>query len=136
MNACEAYWWVYYHPKLVFDSVYHPWIEITPHMVNPETDEVDEDETKNTKISFWVESGPWFYDEQFNQVMSSHDYELDCGGDTWEDAVFALVEKVKEHYGDYDPSQVENDYDKELVELTEKWFNGDNSVTRIELDEI
>ena len=106
-NACEAYWWVYNHPVLIFKS-FNPWIEIEPYMVNPDLIEdgcatVDNDPTKNTKMEFWVECGPyteWIYQGERN-VIRSHVYELDCGGWTWEEAVFNLAQKVLEKYGDY-----------------------------------
>lgn len=105
-NACEAYWWIYNHPKLTFDEVYHPWVDITHHMVNPDLIEdgcavIDTDPTKNTKMEFWVECGSYTRWDEDNLPIPTYDYELDCGGWTWEEAVLNLAQKVLEKYGDY-----------------------------------
>ena len=104
-NACEAYWWIYSHPKLTFDEVYHPWVDITPHMVNPDLIEdscamIDTDPAKNTKMEFWVECGSYTRWEDGTPIPT-HDWELDCGGWTWEEAVLNLAQRVLEKYGDY-----------------------------------
>lgn len=107
-NACEAYWWVYDHPKLIYKGYAHPTIEITPHMVDPtlnggrgQISDIPED---NTTLQFWVEL--MYYDdvEILDGVWeegSCHDWELDCGGWTWEEAVFNIANNVLERYGDY-----------------------------------
>lgn len=35
-------------------------------------------------------------------LVPSNDYDLECGGDTWEEAVLKLAELVLHKYGDYD----------------------------------
>lgn len=100
-NACEAYWWVFEHPKMQYGGWHEPWIEITPHMVNPITKHIDDDPALNTEIRFWVEAGPYCEDEYCGQLIPHHIMELDCGGPTWEEAVFKLANLVKEQYGDY-----------------------------------
>jgi len=62
--------------------------------VNPLTNEVDDDQTKNTKTQVWLEVGPW--SEQYH----THDWDLDCGGDTFEEAIIKLADLVKQYYGD------------------------------------
>lgn len=77
-------------------------ISITPMFVNPDTRKVDNDDAKNIHLEIWIEAGPPMPpDENFDFVMSSHDYNLDCGGDTIDDALINLAALVKEHYGDY-----------------------------------
>lgn len=87
----DKYWWINNHPK--FNS--GCWIEITPHMVNPDSLEVSDFEEENTLLRLWVECGG--YDEE----GSFHDWRLDCGGNTWEEAVSSLYELVLKEYGEY-----------------------------------
>lgn len=65
--------------------------------VNPDTNAIDDDETKNTKVQVWLEHGPYIH--KFN--MCSHDIELDCGGDTFEEAIVELAALVKNRYKGY-----------------------------------
>lgn len=105
-NACDAYWWVMNHPNMEVHQL-GAWADITPQMVNPDvlTDEgfaiVDVDSTKNTRMEFWVEAGTWTFDGD-GHCYKSLDYDLECGGWTWEEAVFTLAEKVLNKYGDYE----------------------------------
>lgn len=69
------------------------WIHVTK--VNPMTDEIDDDENKNTKVVVWLECFP--DDENMNGRF--HDMDLDCGGDTFEDAIVELATLVKSKYG-------------------------------------
>ena len=64
--------------------------------VNPDTNEIDNDRIKNTKVQVWLEHGP--YEEKYNQC--THDIDLDCGGDTFEEAIIELARLVKENYTD------------------------------------
>ena len=41
VNACDAYWWIYNHPKLQYKGCCAPSIEVAPHMVNPESKSVE-----------------------------------------------------------------------------------------------
>lgn len=70
--------------------------------VNPETGAIDTDTSKNTKIEFWFEHGP--YSDQSSDGIAwnrcTHDLDLDCGGDTYEEAMINLANKVKEYYSD------------------------------------
>lgn len=103
-NVSEAYWWVYNHPWLQCDYE-QPTIEITPHMVNPTDNAIDTDNPElNTKLEFWVEVmiPTSTFDDFFNIVVPWHNMDLDCGGDTYEEAVYNLAKLVYEIYGDYD----------------------------------
>ena len=62
--------------------------------VNPDIGMVDDDESKNTKVEVWLEVGP--YGEPYN----IHDWDLDCGGDTFEEAIIKLADLVKQYYDD------------------------------------
>lgn len=78
-------------------------LDIFYAMVNPVTKRIEKDTSKNTKIEVWLETGPAYFDEHTNQYRSNmHDTRLDCGGDTFEEALIKLANSVKEKYGDYE----------------------------------
>jgi hypothetical protein len=119
MNIAEKYYWIVEHPKYVpFASA--AIIEITPHMVCPETNRVEKLQFMNTKLQFWAELMIPHFDKQFNQHCHAHDWELDCGGDTWEEAVENLYQLVIQKYGDY-TEEDKNNHRKEAM----KGFNFD-----------
>ena len=101
-NSFEAYWWVMDHPKLTACGCFTPWIDMTPHMVNPLTNAVDDDPSLNTKQEWWIECGPYVEDEYTGNIVSCHDWQLDCGGDTIDEALLKLAYLVLAHYGDYE----------------------------------
>lgn len=68
------------------------WIDVVK--VNPKTNAIDDDASKNTKVRFWLEHGG--YDKECGST--THDYDLDCGGDTFEEAIINLAKLVKKHY--------------------------------------
>ena len=68
------------------------WVEVVK--VNPDTNEVDNDITKNTKVQVWLEHGG--YDEEWD--ITTHDIALDCGGDTFEEAIIKLAKLVQKYY--------------------------------------
>jgi hypothetical protein len=79
-------------------------VQIYLAYVNPAISEVDSIDALNTKPEVWIEAGPYVPDEYQNskdKFLPCHDYNLDCGGDTLEDALCSLAAKVREHYGDY-----------------------------------
>lgn len=69
-------------------------------MLVDETGTVNEDESKNVNTEVWLEAGKWYLlpGEHENHVHE-HDYELDCGGATYEEAVVKLARLVHERYG-------------------------------------
>jgi hypothetical protein len=62
--------------------------------VNPETNAIDYDRSKNTKTQVWLESGAYVYDDIVDDYVSSHDIRLDTGGDTFEEAIINLANLV------------------------------------------
>lgn len=123
MNIAEKYYWITQHPKYVpfADSAI---IEITPHMVCPETNRIEDLQLLNTKLQFWVELLIPHFDEQFKQHCHAHDYELDCGGDTWEEAVENLYKLVLEKYGDYTEEDMDKHREVAMKDLdVEAWLN-------------
>lgn len=81
----ESYWFIHNHSAFH----HHVWIDEHVVKVNPETNRIDDDISKNTKVEVWLESGPY----------EVHDPDLDCGGETYEKAIITLAEKVKAKYG-------------------------------------
>jgi len=80
--------------------------------VNPETDEIDDDSSKNTKVQVWLEAGPYGdlgitdgYDEPTGTKGFSNDVDLDSGGDTFEDAIIELAGLVRAKYDQPQESQ-------------------------------
>lgn len=102
----------------VRDGGFHECVDIEPVYINPATKAIDEDEEKNTEFRIWIEAGGWddlakpensaTWPEpqggwnEFNRWTACHDYNLDCGGSTMEDALLQLAARVKFHYGDSD----------------------------------
>lgn len=88
-QAYEAYWWL---------AENHEWatrhLDIEIVKVNPDTPRVDDDKTKNTKVEYWIESG--YFDKDFNSFC--HDTNLDCGGDSFDEALIAFRNLVEKHY--------------------------------------
>jgi len=99
-EAHDAWWWVYNHPKLKLDGM-APHIDLSPHMVDPNTRRVEDDHSRNTHVEWWIECGE-YVDDEHHGLMPSHDYNLDCGGDTVEEAFINLKALVLKHYGDYE----------------------------------
>lgn len=65
--------------------------------VNPDNDTLEDNKELNTKIQVWLECGP--INKEENKYILTHDYDLDTGADTFEDAILLLANKVKEIYG-------------------------------------
>lgn len=114
-NAYEQYWWIMEHPQFNKGGVSSVRIEITPHMVCPETKRVEPYMNLNTQMEFWVELCCDLYSEQDKSFVSHHLWELDCGGLTWNDAVDALFNEVLEKYGEYPQEDLTEEYDKQIA---------------------
>ena len=86
--------WEFLLEHKMFNRYFRDILYIMVVKVNPETCEVDDDNSKNTKTEVWLECGPWSAD------YNTHDWDLDCGGDTFEEAIIKLANLVKEWYDD------------------------------------
>lgn len=88
--------WQFLETHKIFNDCFNNdfWIQVVK--VNPETNAIDSDSTKNTKVQVWLEHGPW--DEEWGAC--THDLDLDCGGDTFEEAIIKLAKLVQEKYTD------------------------------------
>ena len=101
MDFCQIWLWLQNHPKLneyplLGTFTESLWIDVVK--VCPETDEISEDETRNTKIQVWLESGIATELIAGKRAIWTHNLSWDCGGDTFEEAIQALYEKIKKDY--------------------------------------
>ena len=86
--------WMFLSDHKIFNGLFECGLYTVVVKVNPQTNEIDDDPSKNTKVQVWLEHGPY---EGFEHT---HDINLDCGGDTFEEAIIRLAELVKLHYPD------------------------------------
>ena len=94
MDFYEAWEFLNHQPMFYMNFAYDLWIDVVK--VNPETNAIDIDKDKNTKVQVWLEHGE--YDSEYHSC--GHDIDLDCGGDTFEEAIIELARLVKENYTD------------------------------------
>lgn len=80
-------------------------LDIDVTKVNPKTCEIDTNSELNTKTEVWLELGRW--SEESNTAY--HDYDLDCGGDTFEEAVIKLANLVDEYYDEKTGEKIKSD---------------------------
>ena len=109
MNFYEAWHWLNDHPLFTIDGIGGAgggslYVEVV--RVNPDNETIEDDEWLNTATRVWLEGGPW--EPEHSPVPGeiypagwSHDYNLDCGAPTYEEAVVKFVGLVKKYYGDY-----------------------------------
>lgn len=73
--------------------------------VDPDTYCIEEDESRNTKTVIWLETGRTINEDIGDgdgvQEMTEHDWRLDCGGDTYEEAIIKLANLIDETYPNY-----------------------------------
>ncbi len=100
-DAWEAYHFLNGHGvRGHYDTSFIDVLDVFVAKVNPETCEIDDDPTKNTKVEVWLESGAGYCEP--HPIVGSvplHDWDIDCGGDTFEEAIMKLAENVREKYG-------------------------------------
>ena len=87
------------HDGLVRDSV-----TIMVVKCNPENSHIEEDETLNTKTEVWVELGKRGWPKHPTDPPTTwdhhwHDVDLDCGADTYEQAIITAAILVHVAYG-------------------------------------
>ena len=96
------------HP--MFNDLFQEDLYMRIVKVCPETNRIESDASKNTKIQFWLEHGPYrsaVDDYPFDRCI--HDLELDCGGDTFEDAIINLANLVAANYNDDGTKVIEHE---------------------------
>lgn len=77
------------------------WIDLA--YVNPRNNIISDDDSLNTKPEVWIEAGPYVDASEWgfshsDRWVKSHDYRLDCGGDTLEEALCELFVLVNRYY--------------------------------------
>lgn len=77
------------------------WPEVTPHQVCPETGRPENDPACNTRTEWRFELGPekLLPEEDCPSPPPWHDYALDGGGATYEEAILALARAIYDNYG-------------------------------------
>lgn len=99
-NTYDAFWFIQDHPYWEEDGKQGVCIDVMLARINPETRRVEdggEDNPLNTRQEVWLECG-----EYNKEGEACHDWELDCGGATYEEAIIKLAYLVQENYGDWD----------------------------------
>lgn len=87
--------WVFLNEHFIFNGFFQDCLDIDICKVDPNTGEIDfETDENNTKTEVWLECGPWAPD------CKTHNDDLDCGGDTFEEAIINLAYLVREQYGE------------------------------------
>lgn len=109
-NFYDAWWFLQEHPAFKYINPKYPksgeWgffeecLDIDVQKVNPKTKRIDNDEKLNTKVEVWLECGEYLFDEHNKEYLPCHDIQLDCGGDTFEEAIINLANLVKKYYKD------------------------------------
>jgi hypothetical protein len=96
----DAYYFLKNHP--LFEGRFWEALDIYVEKVNPDTNSIDDDDNKNTKTAVWLETGGQVPEEERIPIGCSpfyHDINLDCGGDTFEEAIIKLANLVLKYYG-------------------------------------
>ena len=88
----EAYHYLREHN--MFQGNFQSCLDIEVVKVNPLSKSIDDDDTLNTETNVWLECG------KYSKYIPYHDFELDCGGVTFEEAIIKLANLVKKYYGD------------------------------------
>ncbi len=117
----QAWWFLYNHP--IFDdtpkkmmlveepmpgtfSLFESCLDVDVVQVSPVTLRIEDYDEFNNKTQVWLECGPWVHKDRRRPKHeresypegSSHDPSLDCGGDTYEEAIVKLANLVFQHY--------------------------------------
>ena len=99
-----AWHWLYEHPYFHYtrwpgESGFKEGLYLMVMKVDPETRRFEDDRSRNTHTEIWLENGP--YVDEDGRDQHCHDIELDCGGDTFEEAICNMAKEVMEQQGDY-----------------------------------
>ena len=87
---------------------FHKCLYVSVVKVNPDTCELEYKEDRlhlNTKTEVWLEFGRWSEKEK----VAYHDYDLDCGGDTFEEAIIKLANLVDKYYDEATGKKIKSD---------------------------
>ena len=97
----EAYNFLQEHPIIYYEdkNYFKDCLDVEVVKVNPETNEIDNDKSKNTHTRVWLEFGE--ISDVDNMILPTHDIEFDCGGDTFEEAIIKLAILVAKKYPEF-----------------------------------
>ncbi len=112
-----AWWYLHNHPIAhdgVSASFFGQHLDVYVAKVDPNTLTIEDATARNTCTQVWLEFGPMYFKEDMSEEewaanhynmwgghpVPSHDVELDCGADSYEDAIIKLADLVAERYGD------------------------------------
>lgn len=87
----KSFYFLETHP--IFKGNFQDCVDCGLLLVDPETHENVYDESEDSIVRVWLECGP--YDED----SLIHDLNLDCYGDSYEECIIKLAEKVEKKYG-------------------------------------
>ena len=94
-------------------------LDIEVVKVNPDTETIEDDDSLNTAVRVWIECIVYYDIESKGYIdvksgeheesnhwkirgMPSHDFDLDTGGKSYEEAIINLAQEVYNKYGDYE----------------------------------
>ena len=99
MDFYEAFHYLNSHP-MFHEHFLMGCLDIEVVKVDPVTNRIENDQKRNTKTAVWLEAGRYYpeatgspHDPKFG-----HNPYLDCGGDSFEEAIIKLAKKVKAFY--------------------------------------
>lgn len=102
MDFYESFYFLKHHR--IFRGRFLEGLDIAVVKVSPKTKRVEDDTSENTLTQVWLEAGPLSNEKStgMHQPVWTHDLELDCGGNSFEEAICHLAERVLKKYG-WDP---------------------------------
>lgn len=87
------------HEKyLVHENGFPHALDIFVMKVDPKTRRVEDDESRNTKTEVWYEICMTHWPSQYDDVRV-HAWQIDGGGETYEEAIVKAAQQVHETYG-------------------------------------
>ena len=92
MDFYESYHYLRKHP--MFKGCFEECLDIEVVKVCPASLCIEDRKELNTLTQVWLECGPKL------KNCIAHDINLDCGADTFEEAIIELAILVKQEYGD------------------------------------
>lgn len=85
-----------YQDTSFLDTIWFTYVK-----VDPKTRRVEDEAARNTETEVWIETGPGLtVPDDMSGAIGIHDYELDCGGPTFDAALVELANRVHARYGD------------------------------------
>ena len=90
----NKYFWHKDLGEMIYENMFQESLSIDVVKVNSENHLIDEDESQNTKIRVWLESGEPYLDHNLDVRFNSHNTNYDSGGDTFEEAIIEMANLV------------------------------------------